>query len=102
MRLLNALIIAKSAIDSGSAQIKQPLAWYGTSQDGFGNSCMIRARIAEKLGWLGMSLKAAANAEHALLISTPESRVAVFVVPTNEGPMMARHIVELLSGTPRQ
>ena len=66
------------------------------------NSCVIRARIAEKLGWLGVSLNPAANAEHALLISTLESRIAVYVVPTNEELMIARHTVELLSGTPRQ
>jgi acetate kinase len=61
------------------------------------NSASVRARIAEKLAWLGVSLDAAANANHAPLISRPESCVPVYVVPTDEEQMIARHTVSLLS-----
>jgi acetate kinase len=61
------------------------------------NSAVIRARIAEKLEWLGLRTNAEANAAHALRISPPDSRVAVLVVPTDEELMIARHTVALLS-----
>ena len=61
------------------------------------NSPVIRARIAEKLEWLGMSIDPAANAARALHISTVQSRVAVLVVPTDEELMIARHTVALLA-----
>jgi acetate kinase len=61
------------------------------------NSAVIRARIAEKLEWLGLTIDPAANAAHALRISPPQSRVAVLVVPTDEELMIARHTAALLS-----
>ena len=54
-------------------------------------SAPIRARIAERLRWLGAELDPAANEAGALRISTPESRVALLVVPTDEELMIARH-----------
>jgi acetate kinase len=60
------------------------------------NSPMIRARIAEKLAWLGAVLDPAANADGKSIISRPESRVAVLVVPTDEELMIAQHTVALL------
>lgn len=65
------------------------------------NSARIRADIAGKLGWLGVALDADANARHARLISRPESRVAVYVLPTDEELMIARHTWSLLSQQPR-
>jgi acetate kinase len=62
------------------------------------NSPVIRARIAEKLAWLGAAFDPAANAAHTPLISTKESRVAVYMVPTDEELMIARHTLALLSG----
>jgi acetate kinase len=61
------------------------------------NSPVIRARIAEKLEWLGAAIDPAANAESALRISPLQSRVAVLVVPTDEELMIARHTAALLS-----
>jgi acetate kinase len=61
------------------------------------NSPMVRARVAEKLVWLGVELDRAANAMAGLTISTPGSRVALHVVPTNEELMIARHTLALLS-----
>src|SRR5215831_18159326 len=61
------------------------------------NSPTMRARIAEKLGWLGVALDPDANAARKPLISRKDSRVAVYVIPTNEELMIARHTLELLS-----
>jgi acetate kinase len=62
------------------------------------NSETIRARIAERLGWLGVSLDSAANAKHALLISRPAT-TPVYVVPTDEEMMIAQHTLSLLWST---
>jgi acetate kinase len=61
------------------------------------NSVSIRARIAEKLAWLGVALDPAANGKHAGKISRPDSRVPVYVVPTDEELMIAQHTLALLS-----
>ena len=61
------------------------------------NSASMRARIAHKLAWLGISVDAAANTAGAPLISQPDSRVAVYVLPTNEELMIARHTLALVS-----
>ena len=60
------------------------------------NSATIRARIAEKLAWLGVALDPAENARHAQLISRPDSRIPVYVVPTDEELMIAQHTLSLL------
>jgi acetate kinase len=60
------------------------------------NSAGIRARIAEKLAWLGVTLDPAENSGHAQLISRPDSRVAVYVIPTDEELMIAQHTLLLL------
>jgi acetate kinase len=61
------------------------------------NSVSLRARIAEKLDWLGAKLDANANATHAMRISTSDSRIGLFVIPTNEELMIARHTLALLA-----
>jgi acetate kinase len=60
------------------------------------NSASIRSRIAARLGWLGVELDPTANAAHALRISRANSRVAVYVIPTDEELMIARHTMALL------
>jgi acetate kinase len=60
------------------------------------NSPTIRARIAEKLAWLGAVLDPAANADGKTLISRPESLVVLLVVPTDEELMIAQHTLALL------
>jgi acetate kinase len=66
------------------------------------NSPLIRGRIGDRLTWLGISVDSAANAARATVISSPESRVAVYVIPTDEELMIARHTVQLLVQTERQ
>jgi acetate kinase len=61
------------------------------------NSPTMRVRIAERLGWLGITLDAEANRAGMSVISAPESRVPVYVVPTNEELMIARHTLATLS-----
>ena len=61
------------------------------------NSPKLRAAIAERLAWLGVSLDASANAEGGPLISRPHSRMPVYVVPTDEELMIARHTLALLA-----
>ena len=56
----------------------------------------IRARIAEKLAWLGVTLDPDENARHARLISRSDSRDPVYVVPTDEELMIAQHTLSLL------
>jgi len=56
----------------------------------------IRRRICEASAWLGVMLDAAANARHGPRISSSESPVSAWVVPTNEELMIARHTGALL------
>jgi len=60
------------------------------------NSPMIRARIAEKLAWLGVLFDSAANTAGKSLISRPESRVVLLLVPTDEELMVAQHTLAFL------
>jgi acetate kinase len=60
------------------------------------NAPAIRARIAGRLGWLGAALDPGANDAGATRISTPSSRVALLVVPTDEELMIARHTLALV------
>jgi acetate kinase len=61
------------------------------------NSPTMRSRIGARLGWLGVAIDAAANIAGRPLISTASSRVGVYVIPTNEELMIARHTLALLS-----
>ena len=65
------------------------------------NSPKIRAAVASKLAWLGVSLDQRANADGKRLISQPDSRVPVYVVPTDEELMIARHTLSVLAQQPK-
>jgi acetate kinase len=60
------------------------------------NSPEIRRRICEASSWLGVDLDSEANANGASRISTAQSKVSAWVVPTNEELMIARHTWSLL------
>jgi acetate kinase len=70
------------------------------------NSAEIRARICGELNWLGVELDAELNAKHGASnsgqISTGNSRVAVFVIPTNEELLIARDTVRVVNGAPKR
>ncbi|SAL28871.1 acetate/propionate family kinase [Caballeronia telluris] len=56
----------------------------------------VRERVCRAAAWLGVSLDAAANAKHGPLISDAASAVEVWVIPTNEELMIARHTLDRL------
>ncbi len=60
------------------------------------NSPEIRRRICESSAWLGIELDEAANTKRHEKISTPRSKPSVWVIPTNEELMIARHTGALL------
>jgi len=60
------------------------------------NQPEIRRRICAQAAWLGVELDAAANAGNGPRISAVGSRVAAWVVPTDEETMIARHVARLL------
>jgi acetate kinase len=62
------------------------------------NSSMIRSRVAEKLAWLGALCDPVANNAGKSVISQPHSKVALYVVPTDEELTIARHTLALLGG----
>ena len=56
------------------------------------NSGFVRGKICEYLGYLGIEIDAEANSKRGedMIISTPDSKVTVCVIPTNEELMIAR------------
>jgi acetate kinase len=60
------------------------------------HSAEIRRRICEASAWLGVTLNPTANAAHETRISTADSRVSAWMIPTNEELMIARHMGALL------
>ena len=57
------------------------------------NAPLVRARICEGLGFLGIKLHAARNAKNTAKISTDASRVTVRVIRTDEELMIARSVL---------
>ena len=60
------------------------------------NSVEIRQRICEASAWLGITLDPQANTRKGPRISTAESKVSAWVIPTDEELMIARHTTSLL------
>jgi acetate kinase len=60
------------------------------------NSPDIRRRIADASSWLGMGLDGDANQAGEARVSSAASRVPVYVIPTNEELVIARHTGTLL------
>ena len=57
----------------------------------------VRARILEALGWLGVRADEAANAADARCISSADSPIRAWVIPTDEERVIAGHCRRLLS-----
>ena len=55
------------------------------------NSAEIRSRICDASAWLGIDLDTDANSKKQALISRKNSSVSVWVIPTNEELIIARH-----------
>ncbi|MFK7880144.1 acetate/propionate family kinase [Roseobacter sp.] len=61
------------------------------------NSPEIRARAAESLEWLGAKLDPLANSQGVPRISTPESEISMYVIPTDEELVIARETLSILN-----
>lgn len=60
------------------------------------NSSQVRERVCALAGWLGVKVDPEANAQSAPLISALDSKVSVWVIPTDEEMMIAKHTREVL------
>jgi len=59
-------------------------------------SAPIRKRICEASAWLGLEIDNAANEHHGPRVSSADSKIEAWVVPTNEELVIARHTGQLL------
>jgi acetate kinase len=60
------------------------------------HSAPLRAALCSKLAWLGVKLDRQANDLNGPRISTADSRVSVWVIPTDEELMIAQHTLALI------
>ena len=96
---------ARLARDLLTYNVRQFIGSYATVLDGIDaitftagigtHSTFVRAKVCSKLTFLGVKLDPEANecGQGERIISTPDSKVAVVVVPTNEELMIARETV---------
>ena len=61
------------------------------------NAVEIRRMVCEQLGWYGIELNDEAHQENQTLISSIDSAIKVYVIPTNEELMIAQHTLETLA-----
>jgi acetate kinase len=54
------------------------------------NAASVRAELCRACAWLGLALDVEANARHGPCISTSESQIQAYVIPTDENLMIAR------------
>ena len=99
---------AKIAIDMFAYRVAKYVGSYAAAMNGVDaiaftagigeNVCLVREKVCEYLGYLGITLDKEANAKRGeeIEISTPDSKVKVFVVPTNEELAIARETVALV------
>ena len=59
------------------------------------NAHIIRERICDDMDWLGLELDETRNRQNVEIISSDRSRVRLFVLPTNEELVIARHVRSL-------
>jgi len=67
------------------------------------NSPEVRSRICEGMEWAGLKIDAARNQEtvgHEGVISTEDSRLLAYAIPTNEELLIARDTVRVILGQP--
>ncbi len=57
----------------------------------------VRERVAKLAQWLGLDLDHDANSRSAMVLHTPASRVAVYVIPANEEGVIVRHTSALVA-----
>jgi len=91
---------AKEAIDYFVFRIRRELGALAAALGGLDalvfcggigeNSRLIRERVCAGMGWIGIELDHARNADNAAVISAELSRVRVMVIPTDEEIVIAR------------
>ncbi|MGZ8181848.1 MAG: acetate/propionate family kinase [Methylobacter sp.] len=55
------------------------------------HSAVIRTKVCQQAAWLGLELDDSANEATAMRISTANSKLSAWIVPTDENLMIARH-----------
>ena len=60
------------------------------------NAAPVRAAICRACAWLGLDFNETANAQHGPRLSTAHSKIAAYVLKTDENLMIARHTRALL------
>jgi len=103
---------AKLAVDLFVYRIRREMGSLAASLEGINavvftggigeNSPVIRERICLDAAWLGVELNSEANQAGERRISTPQSRVAAWVIPTNEELMIAQHTLRILQASPER
>ncbi len=63
------------------------------------NDAQLRAEVVTRLAWLGARLDRDANERHGPRISSQDSKISVWVIPTNEELMIARHTAAIVGAT---
>lgn len=61
------------------------------------NDASMRARICKRLEWLGVTIDEEANSKSGPRINGANSSVKVYVIPTDEEVMIARHSLDLVA-----
>ncbi|MBS1154466.1 MAG: acetate kinase [Proteobacteria bacterium] len=98
---------AKAAVDFFSHRISREAASLAAAMEGFDalvftagigeNDDIVRADVCKQLEWLGVEIDLEANAKRSgepRKISTANSKIAVWIIPTNEEIMIARAAVK--------
>jgi acetate kinase len=57
----------------------------------------IRAMVCARLAWLGAEMDQGANARGETSIAAPQSRIGLWVIPTDEEAMIARHTLDVIA-----
>jgi len=60
------------------------------------NSSIIRGKVGQYLKWMGVTLDEEANLRNDMCISTQDSSIGVYVLPTNEQLVLAQNACDLL------
>ncbi|RBP12244.1 acetate kinase [Roseiarcus fermentans] len=101
---------AKEAIDYFVHRIRRELAGLAATVDGVEgvvftggigeHSARIRKAVLTGMEWMGLVLDDEANEASAQIISAKASPTAIFVIPTDEERMIARHTLEVTGDRP--
>ena len=99
---------AERALDVFTYRIAKKIGSYAAAMNGLDavvftagigeNSARVRGDVSAYLGFLGAELDPERNERHETVVSTPASKVALLVVPTDEELLIARDTVRRIQG----